>query len=257
MSSKLKREYHGPSLIEIVLGVVLSLALGATLGVVFLILKPVTVAKEMPKETERVPGMIYYLEGGRDGAKARFWKDKRKQFVEGKAGELTIVEDDLNRWVTDGVPAKKPAAPAAPKPAAPGAKPAAAASTEPVPEDGIVFNPPNFRIRNGVLQMGMQTTITQFGQTWPLVCFAQGKFVKSGDGVAYDPSVVYVGSFPLHRFPGATAYIIRKANEAGWVPAEAIEAWSRVSDATIEDRTMKLTLKPAEATAEPEATTGS
>ncbi len=247
-----KREYHGPSLIEVVLGVALSLALGATMGVVFLILKPVTVAKDLPKETERVPGMIYYLEGGRDGAKGRLWKEKRKQFVDGKPGEIALVEDELNRWVTDGV---KPKAPATPAPAAPapGAKPVAA--TEPVAESGIVFNPPNFRIRNGVLQMGMQTTITQFGETFPIVCFTQGKFVKSGEGAAFDPEKVYVGSFPLHRFPGATSYIIRKANEAGWMPAEAVEAWSRVGDATIEDRTVKLTIKgtPAPAQTQPEA----
>ena len=52
MSKKIDRAAHGPGWAEVILGAVLSIVLGVVLGAVVLIIRPVVVAKELPKEPD-------------------------------------------------------------------------------------------------------------------------------------------------------------------------------------------------------------
>jgi hypothetical protein len=79
ISRKIEKALHGPSLTEVVLGVVLSLILGAALAFAYLVLKPVVIAKEMPKE--RLAGVVYYIEGGRDINRSKQWMRKKQLFL--------------------------------------------------------------------------------------------------------------------------------------------------------------------------------
>ena len=69
VSRKIEKALHGPTLAEVLLGVVLSLILGAALAFAYLVLKPVAIAKEMPKE--RIAGMVYYIEGTKDSDRGK------------------------------------------------------------------------------------------------------------------------------------------------------------------------------------------
>src|SRR5687768_12387337 len=103
--SKLHRKLHGPGWVEVFFGAVLSVLLGVVLGAVYLVFKPVTSVKEMPKEP--IPGMVYYIEGSREGSKIREVSAKRKLMAQGSS--VVLNHDELNTLV------KPPTAPREPK----------------------------------------------------------------------------------------------------------------------------------------------
>ena len=94
MSAKLHRISHGPGWIEVILGALLSLILGAVVGAALLVARPVVTAKDTPKEADRDPKAVYYVQGARDPSKSRSALAKRKAFGEGQS--VTLAEDELN-----------------------------------------------------------------------------------------------------------------------------------------------------------------
>src|ERR1035437_3621457 len=95
MSKKNIRTDHEPSWAEVILGAVLSVALGGVLGVVLLAIKPVAAVKELPKEP--VAGMIYYVQGSHDSAQAKQAAAKRKLFAQGSS--VSVTEDEINSFL--------------------------------------------------------------------------------------------------------------------------------------------------------------
>lgn len=222
MNKKLERELNGPSATEVILGAVLSLVLGAALAAVYLVLKPVSTAKELPKEP--VEGVVYYLEGSRDSSKAREALTKRKNFIEG--GTIALSEDELNTLVAAVAPAAKA-----------DAKAAASTATQ-----SVAAGAPNFRIRDGVLQIGLPVNVNVAGFSRRVIVQARGGFEKHGDLFAFEPSEFYVGSCPLQNLPAAKGIVTKKVLGAVVVPEELAAAWSRLSDVTIDGSTLKLTM---------------
>ena len=91
MKSKLQRKIDGPGWVEVFFGAALSVLLGVVLAAVFLVSKPVTTVKELPKEP--VPKMVYYIEGSRESSKIRGVDAKRKLLAQG--GSVVLSEDEL------------------------------------------------------------------------------------------------------------------------------------------------------------------
>lgn len=264
---KLERALYGPTIYEITFGVILSVLLGAALAIFFLIFKPALTVQEMPKEDELVRGATYYVEGAADSVKAKQWMRKRQLLIESTPGEVTFTEDDLNTWFlnsTDSgqkelqkraksaaaaeVAAAKAKAAAAKAPAKPGSAPAApppeeAAPAEAPPTELITCNVVNFRIRGGIVQVGLPATVTTIGgYQFPVVVQARGGFEKRDDMYAFVPDEFMIGSFPLHRFPQAVEYVMKKvmANEA--LPPELMGAWKKVKTVVVDDKALKLTI---------------
>lgn len=231
MSKKIDRAVHGPSWAEVILGAVLSLVLGVVLGAVLLVIRPVAQVKELPKEADRDPKAVYYIEGSRDGSKARQALAKRKAFVEGQAVEAN--EDELNSLV-GAAPA-----PAAPKP---GAKKDEKAAPPSSPSgDFITAGTPNFRIREGQLQIGIPVTLNAIGQK--VIVQARGGFVKKGDGFVYEPAQLYLGSCPVQRLPFLAGFVGGKILGAQAIPEDIATAWKKVTNVTIEGNTVKVAMQ--------------
>jgi hypothetical protein len=259
-NSKLDRALYGPTIYEITLGLVLSLVLGAALGIVFLIFKPAEVVQEMPKEDERIQGMTYYVAGTVDYSKAKQWMRKRQMLVDSTPGEVAFTEDDLNVWFMSSTAAGQQATEAAAKAAAeaaaakPSAKPAAKpkpGAPAPVAEATPAAQPPtelvvpsviNFRIRDGVVQVGLPTTINTLGWVFPVVAQARGGFEKRDDMYVFVPDEVMIGSLPLHRFPHAIEYMMKRAMESEALPPELMAAWKKVKTVVVDDKAIKLTI---------------
>src|SRR5947209_5142065 len=110
MVSKVDRAKYGPGLVEITLGALLSVILGALIAFVFLVLRPVTIVHALPKE--KPANAVYYIEGSKDSAHGRQWLRKKQIFVEG--GSVSVGEAELNTFVAGNAPkqgnAPKPAA---------------------------------------------------------------------------------------------------------------------------------------------------
>lgn len=236
MSKKTDRALHGPSWTEVILGAVLSLALGVVLGAVLLVLRPVTVAKEEPKERER--NVVYYIEGSKDSSKARQAAAKRDAFVAGQS--VTVTEDEVNALLSPGSPATPPKAPEKGKDAK--AKDAKTAEKEAPAASGGYVTPgaPNVRIRNGAVQVAVPVTIDLLDQK--VVAQARGGFVKQGDVFVYEPEAMYLGSCPVERLPFVAGLVRDKLFAAQAIPEDVVAAWKKLANVSVEGNAVKLTM---------------
>lgn len=236
-NKNLDKELYGPSVTEVALGAVLGLLAGVLVAAVYLVFKPVSQVKELPKEPAR--SVVYYIPGTDSNAKSKGWQAKQKQFLAGTS--VTVVEDELNAW------AATLSAPPAPKPAAkPGAKPAPAAKPDepkPAPEGLIIPATPNFKVVGDKLQIGLKCTLNWYGLTYDTTVIATGGFRKSGDQLAFVPEKFYLGSCPLHLLPGLSGVIASYVISKEKVPDEVRTAWTKLTDVNIEGGAVKLTVQ--------------
>jgi hypothetical protein len=202
-----------------------------------------------------------------DHLKGKQWMRKRQMLIDGTPGEVALTEDDLNLMFMNSSDAGKQAmekaakaeaeaaaakAAAAAKPAKPakpnGKAPApAAAALPPTPEeqpptDLITPSVPNFRIRDGVVQIGLPTTIATLGYTFPVVAQMEGTFEKRGDVFEFVPKTVMIGSLPLHRFPHATEYMMQRVMASDTLAPEIMAAWRKLKNVEVDGKTIKLTI---------------
>lgn len=246
MSKKIDRAIHGPGWGEVILGALLSAVLGVVIGAALLILKPVAVVKELPKEP--VAGTVYYIEGSRETAKAKQALAKRKAFAQGQS--VTVNEDEINSLVT---PAGPPGTPPAPKPgekaapkagdkAAPKADEKAAPAAAPVAGGMLAAGTPNFRIRDGAMQIAVPVTINLLDLGQKVTVQARGGFAKQGSGFVFEPGTLYVGSCPVQRLPFVGDYVRKQILSAQAVPEDIATSWAKLASVTIEGDTLKLAM---------------
>ncbi|MEO5957957.1 MAG: hypothetical protein ABIR80_02485 [Opitutaceae bacterium] len=229
MNKRLDRVVNGPSWTEVVFGALLSFALGVVIAVALLVLKPVVAVKQLPKETERDPKAVYYVEGSRLTSRATAAAGKRKDWVEGKS--VTATEDEINSLVEA---AASPNAKAADK--KPGEKGAVARGDE-----MLATGTPNVRIRDGVMQIAVPVTVSVLGSAQNAIVQARGGFAKKGDAFVFEPTEFYLGSCPVQRLPFLAGYA-RKKLLAARVPADIALAWSKLANVEIDGNSLKLTM---------------
>jgi hypothetical protein len=225
MKSRLQRKIDGPGWVEVIFGAALSLLLGVVLAVVFLVFKPVTMAKEMPKEPAE--NTVYYVEGTREGSKIREVSAKRRLMAEGRS--VVLNEDELNTLVMP------PNLPPQPK-----------KMELPQPEqdpDMIVPGLPNFRVRDNVMQIGVPVELNAYEMKHKIVLQTRGAFAKSGESVIFQPADLYIGSCPLGRLPAVRDFVVKKIFQKSELPDDVVAAWKNVADATIEGSTLRLTAR--------------
>lgn len=241
MSKKIDRAQHGPSLTEVFLGVVLSLVLGVALGAALLVARPVVVAKETPKDPD--PKAIYFIEGSRNTTKARQALAKRKAFVEGQS--VTVTEDEINALAAPA-PAAAPGAKAAEKKVDPKAKTdpkAKEAAPPPASSDGMIaVGQPNFRVREGKVQIGVPVTINVLGLGEKVIAQARGGIVKKGDLFVFEAETLYLGSCPVQRLPFLAGYVREKFIASQAIPEDIKTSWAKLANVTIEGNAVKLTM---------------
>ncbi|MBA3849006.1 MAG: hypothetical protein C0502_03295 [Opitutus sp.] len=232
---KVEKALYGPSTVEVALGAVLGLLLGGVFAAVYLVFKPVTAVKERPKEPAK--GVIYHLSGKTDGNKARNWQSKATTFVNG--GSIIVTEEELNAWAASlngapAAPAKPAAAPAAPPPA--GGTPAS--------NDFISASGLNFRLDGDKFHVSQKVLLNYYGIAKEVVMQAEGGFARSGDGFAFKPERVYLGSCPLHLLPGMTPALVRALVAKQKVSDDFRAAWVKISDMAVDGGLLKITTQP-------------
>lgn len=216
MVSKIDRAKYGPGLFEVTLGALLGIILGVVLALGYLVLKPIAIVHVVPKDAP--PYSVYYIEGSKDPNRGRQWLRKRQIFVEG--GSVAVTEDDLNTWVAGITPTSKPG------------------------EDSKVGflekAQPNFRIHNNLLQIGVPCKLNALGVNLAVIVQADGTFVKKGDVFVYDPSTLYVGSCPLHRFGRVGSALLGIFLRPSQIPEDVATAWRKLTDVSIDGNMLKL-----------------
>lgn len=232
MSAKLNRTLHGPSWTEVIFGALLSVILGAVLGAALMIARPVVSVRQPPKEAERDPKDVYYIQGARDPSKSRAALAKRKSFGEGQS--VSFTEDELN-----ALAALPPAAVA--NPGAEGQNPPAPAKAADSGET-IAAGQFNFRLRDGRMQVAVPVTLNVLGLSQQVIVQAHGGFVKEGSGFAFVPETLYVGSMPVQRLPMAERYVREQFLAPKAIPDDVRASWAKLTNVSIDGNTLKLTL---------------
>jgi hypothetical protein len=183
------------------------------------------------------------MEGSKDATKGKPWAAKRKQLVAGTS--VTLTDDELNAVFA---PAPEPAKPAPPpaakgKPAAPAA-PAAPSAPPPLPANAgpIVPGTPNFRLSDGKLQIALPCTLNVLGFNQQVVVLATGTFAKAANGFVFAADDFYVGSLRVSRLPMIEGLVTKKILEAQPPPDDLVTAWQKLSDVSIDGKTLKLTM---------------
>jgi hypothetical protein len=247
MAKKIDRSTHGPGWGEVILGAALALVLGVVLGAALMILKPVVVVKDLPKEEDRVRGAVYYVEGA-TGGNPKQAQAKRKAFVEGQS--ITLNEAEINALTGSTAtaaatpPGKAPPAKAPEKAKTPekGKEKGKDEKAAPAPagDEILAKGPPNVRIRGGVMQIGVPVTIAVAGLDQKVTVQARGKFVKEDGVFVFQEDELYFGSCPVHRLPFVSSYVHQKVLGELPVPEDVVAAWRKLANVTVEDTTLKL-----------------
>ncbi len=220
--SKIERELYGPSLIEVTLGAAISIVLGGLLAAGYLLFKPVQTVRVLPPEEEQIRGQVYHVEGSRDAARGRQWMRKRQLLTEGQPAEITLVEEELSAWVSEG------ARPATEEGQGPGL----------VAADRIAF-----RIREGIMQIGITGSLNAFGYSQPMVFQAKGDFEWRNDRFVFVPEEFHVGSLPIHNLPLVGGFLTARIMATQAMPEDVVAAWDRLAAVEIEDNVLKLTVQ--------------
>lgn len=230
---KVEKALYGPSTLEVALGAVLGLALGVLFAGVYLMFKPVQAVKEMPKET--VKGTVYYLAGKTDATKGRGWQAKAATFVKG--GSVIATEEELNAWATSlavpAAPAKPGAAPKA------GESAPAAAGSDFLSASGL-----NFRLEGDRMHIAQKVLLNYYGVSKEVVMQSAGAFTRTGDGFAFRPDELYLGSCPLHLLPGAAGALAKALVAKQRVPDDFRAAWAKISEIGVDGGLLKVTTQP-------------
>lgn len=220
MSTKFDRSHYEPGLIEITIGALLSVLIGVVLCAAWLVLKPVQVVRELPKEP--VAGEVYFVEGRVSSGSAREWMAKWQQFVTRLS--VALDESELN--------------------AAYRAKLAEAEKVkkdEPKTEPGLITpGQLNFRINDGVLQVGAPVELRVFGFTKNVQVFAQGVFEHADDRYVYTPDAFYLGSLRVDKIPALGGMIKSRLWSTLQVPDDVADAWGRLGEVKLEGTQLHL-----------------
>jgi hypothetical protein len=226
MSKRTDRAAHGPSWTEVFLGAVLSLLLGIVLAIVLLVFKPVSVTRTLPKEGERDPKTVYFIEGQHTGSRRAEALAKRKAFLSGQS--VAIGEDEINALVVAGT--------------APSSADAGVAKPATTKNESLAIGTVNFRIRDGVMQVGAPVQVRLLGLDQRIVVQARGGFEKSGDVFVFAPSELYLGSCPVQNIPFLARYVRNQFVAAQPIPADLATAWGKLAGVSIDGDVLKLTM---------------
>ncbi len=227
-----KLNLQGPGWFQVIFGALLSVILGVALGAGLLVLRPVVVAKQEPKEREK--GAVYFVDGTRDSGRGRQAMAKRQAFLAGES--ITVNEDEINTLLAAAI--KAGAAPAAP--ATPATKGSPAAPAAPADSAYLSAGAPSVRIREGSLQLGVPLGTSLLAQK--IIFQAHGGFVRRDDTFVFEPKSMYLGSCPLERLPYVAGYVRERILAEYPLPADLKAAWAKLTNVVVEGNTLKLTM---------------
>ncbi len=234
-----------PSLYEVVIGSILAVVLGALVAASILLLKPVEILTEAPKDKALDPTRVYYLQGRKDYTASQRWRFKRDSLTQGHT--VTVSEDELNAWVEEIYP-KLPieTKPRTTKPAAKKAGDKAPAKKPEPAQPFIQTGTPNFRLTSDALRVGVVYYVNLFGYaSFEVVAQCDGTFEKPKRGdepVYFRPSTFYLGSLPVHKLLGLKRIIFGRVVDTFEFPADLEATWAKLDAVRVEKRELVLAM---------------
>ena len=235
-----------PLWLEILLAV-LGIVCGGAIAVVWLLLKPVAAVEHLPlpPSGQQGFGQVCYVKGSRDKTRGASWVQKRHALLEAALappGIITLNEDELNAWWASSAHIRQIHRKGA------GAGASAAARAADADDALATIGLADFHIERGLLQVSAPVTARVLSLRADIIVQARGTFARGGfadaNAVMFSPAEIYAGSLPLHRIPGATAFLLREifANET--LPSVGVAAWRRIESVKILGKELQITMSP-------------
>lgn len=175
----------GPGLAPALFLGLLSLLLGAVLGVASMVSQPVTILTKQADLETLAPGTVYFIRGDRLGRSA--WEAKEEAWSARTVGVLTLTEQDLNQWSRERLKAP--------------------VDLEPGESSGfldfleLTVEPANFRILDDRLQISTEIKLEGIFPDRTFVYQVHGHFQAVDGGVVFVPDTGSLGSAPLGSVP--------------------------------------------------------
>jgi hypothetical protein len=214
----------GPSWFEVGLGAALSVVLGVILGAAYLVMKPVTTAKEIPKDAPS--NAVYFLEGLKNTTASGTAEDDRRKFLAGESVDVT--ESEVNALFSDAMPAKPSSDKDKDK--------AAPAAADKMVTPGTV----NVRIRESTIQFGCPLDFNIFTVMGTVIVQAKGSFEKRGSTFVFVPDSVMIGGCQVQHVPFVKELILSKVLFSHPIPDDLANAWTKLGAVTIDGSTLRL-----------------
>ena len=212
---RIDRALNGPGVFEVTLGALMGIGLGVALAALYLMLKPVAILTKPPETVAAAE--VYFVKGDVNTTKAHQWSRKQQLLTAGGSADVVFSEEELNAWM--------------------------ASATAKAPADASKLVTPewvNFRIRDGVMQIGIGGKFDALELTHPFVIQARGKFVQGANGFEFTADELYIGSLPTHRVPGLPQWIIQRALAAQKLPEDLTTMWRNFKLVAVEDSALHI-----------------
>ncbi len=206
----------GPSLVEVTVGAALSVLLGSVLAAAYLIVQPVETVRTLPAEPD--PAKTYYVTGSARSALGGQWLRKRQMVVEGGTFEIRFNEDELNTWMTSSI-----------------ANPDDRETGGVLTATGV-----NFRVRDGVMQIGMPCTLSLLGLQRDVIVQAKGGFERGAEQFVFAPDSVLIGQLAVDRIPLVGGLIVDRLLSVDEVPGDLATAWRSLTEVKVDDNVLVL-----------------
>jgi hypothetical protein len=102
--------------------------------------------------------------------------------------------------------------------------------------------PPNFRIREGVMQVSVPVKVSVLGMDQNVVLVTRGDFARDDGRFVFVPASMTLGSCQMDRLPYINAFVFKKFVGAQSVPEDIATAWAKVIGVHVEANELKLTM---------------
>jgi hypothetical protein len=233
IENKIGKAKYGPSMNEVLIGAALSLILGAVVAAASLMATPVKIVRSVPQVPEEKA--VYYAEGTKEAERGKQWLRKKQLFLEGST--VSLNEDELNAWISAEIgTSSAPVQPVGER------KTAQAAQAPAAPL--IQVGTPNFRVRQGVMQVGCRATLNLdwFALSVPLIAQASGRFERRDGQFVLVADQCYVGSFPVHKVPGLDQLTIDFLMSRVPISEDVRTAWKKLNNVAVEGNLLRLSM---------------
>lgn len=226
MTGQRKREGSTRDTLIASLQLVFGIIGGVLICAVWLMWKPVRLADgPSAGDTAEDPHQVAFVRG-REPIRSSQGARKHKAFLERRPGEITMVEEDVNRWLSGVYGVKE--------------------RTFKLDAIDLTLDAraPVVRFDGDEAEIGVELAMDRADTSRTFIAQARGRFVSRDDGPVFVPRTIHLNSCPLPWNLGGRLFF-KKLQSLYPVAENVAAAWSAVTDATVRDGRLHLTMAGA------------
>ena len=189
------KESEGPTLSTVLILGLVTFFIGAALGTISLISRPVPTTRTAPAPDKMEPGEVVFIRGERSGRTA--WRAKEEAWRSGQVDRLILKENELNQWSRERLLASE----------SPAGEEESEASWWEIFE--ITVSPVDFRILEDRIQLSTKVGLPGLFPQTTFIYQTLGQLEAGKDGMVFRPERGNLGKAPLGSIPLSRSLLYR------------------------------------------------